>query len=189
MQTRAKAAEATRLKILDAAEAASDDLPIDEITLAAVAKRAGVTVQTVLRHFGNRDGLLMATLLHVGAKMGRDRKDDRTRSEAQAIGMLVDHYEKFGDRILRLLGAEERSPAFGAVADLGRVYHREWCERVFASTLLGLRAGVRERRVAQFVAVTDIYFWKLLRRDRRLSLPQAKKAMRELLEPLMEPSR
>ena len=47
----------------------------------------------------------------------------------------------------------------------------------------------RERRVAQFVAVTDIYVWKLLRRDRELSARQTKLAMRELLEPLLERER
>jgi AcrR family transcriptional regulator len=188
MGARAKSAEATREKILDAAEAVSAERPIDEVTLAAVAKRAGVTVQTVLRHFGNRDGLLMATLVHVGAKMGRDRDTDRARNEVEAIGILVDHYDKFGDRILRLIGAEDRNPAFLTITDLGRVYHREWCERIFAAALIGLRGAKRERRVAQFVAVTDIYVWKLLRRDRDLSNAQTKLAIRELLEPLMEPT-
>ncbi len=189
MQARAQATEATRLKILDAAEAASDDLPIDEITLATVASHAGVTVQTVLRHFGSRDGLLTATLLHVGAKMGRDREAVPARKPMQAVAGLIDHYEKFGGRILRLLGAEEHNPAIGTVVDLGRAYHREWCERVFAATLLGMRGSARERRLAQLVAITDIYFWKLLRRDRELSVAQTKRAIKELLEPLMEPAR
>lgn len=186
MQARAKAAEATREKILEAAEGISGERPIDDVTLAAVAKRAGVAVQTVLRHFGNRDGLLMATLLHVGAKMGRDRDTSGAKDEREAIGILVDHYDRFGDRILRLLGTEERNPAFLTITDLGRIYHREWCERIFAAALLDLRGATRERRVAQFVAVTDIYVWKLLRRDRGLGNKQTKLAIQELLAPLME---
>jgi AcrR family transcriptional regulator len=187
MQARAKAAQGTREKILEATEAVSSELPLDDVTLTVVAKRAGVTVQTVLRHFGNRDGLLMATLVHVGAKMGRDRDAAQARDEIEAIGILIDHYDKYGDHILRLLAAEERNPAFLTITDMGRIYHREWCERVFAAALLELRGAQRERRVAQFVAITDIYVWKLLRRDRGLSARQTKLALRELLEPLMEP--
>ncbi len=187
MNARAKSAEATREKILAAAEDISAKQPVDEITLGAIAKRAGVTVQTVLRHFGNREGLLIATLVHVGAKMGRDRDAAKARDEAEAISILIDHYDKFGERILSLLGAEERNPALVTIADVGRTYHQEWCEGVFAAALEGLSGAKRSRRVAQFVAVTDIYVWKVLRRDRGLSGAQTKLAVRELLEPLMGP--
>ncbi|HWO84541.1 MAG TPA: hypothetical protein VNM38_12250, partial [Solirubrobacterales bacterium] len=50
MKARAEAAEATRRKILEAVEVAFEELFYDEITLTEVARRAGVSVQTVLRH-------------------------------------------------------------------------------------------------------------------------------------------
>lgn len=186
MQARAKAAAETAGKILDAAGALFDERPTDEFTLHAVAERSGVTVQTILRHFGSRDGLLAATIIHTGQKMKRNRDAAPAGDPPAAIGVLVDHYDAFGNRILRLLAEEERHAALRLVTDFGRTYHREWCEETFASALEGLRGVERERRVAQFVAVTDIYVWKLLRRDRKLSARQTKLAMRELLEPLME---
>lgn len=186
MRARAEATAATREKILDAAEAVFDEHLIDEITLTAVAERAGVTVQTILRHFGTKEGLLVATLVHASLKMRSNRDAFSTGDFRSAVDGLVDHYEKFGDRILRLLAEEKRHPILQAMTDFGRGYHRSWCERVFAPALVGLRRTQRERRVAQFVAVTDIYVWKLLRRDRDLSLSQTKLAMCELLEPLME---
>jgi AcrR family transcriptional regulator len=185
MQARAKAAEATREKILEAADAVFDQHTIDEFTLSAVAKSAGVTVQTVLRHFGNREGLLVATLLHTGIKMRDSRGPSPSGDAVAAISDLVDHYEEFGERILRLLAGSDRHPTLQAMTDFGRVFHREWCEALFAPDLKQLRGAKRERRVAQFVAVTDIYLWKVLRRDRGLSLRQTKLAMRELLAPLM----
>lgn len=186
MQARAEATAATRAKILDAAEAVFDEHPIDDFTLAAVAERAGVTVQTILRHFGSREGTLVATLMHAGLKM-RDNREVTPAGDAKAaIGILVAHYDKFGDRILRLLAESERHPTLRAMTEFGRVFHREWCEQIFAGGLVGLRGAKRQRRVAQFVAVTDIYIWKLLRRDRGLSAQQTKLAMRELLDPLME---
>lgn len=186
MRARAETTAATREKILDAAEATFDESPIDEFTLAAVAKRSGVTVQTILRHLGSRDGMILATLVHAGLKMRSNREAAPVGDVDAAIAILVDHYEKFGDRILRLLSEEDRFPAIRTMTDFGRTYHGQWCEQIFASTLKGLRGTQRKRRIAQFASVTDIYVWKLLRRDHGLSREQTKVAMRELLDPLTE---
>lgn len=185
MTARAESAAATAEMILDAAEEVFDENPTEEFTLAKVAERSGVTVQTILRRFGNREGTIVATLIHVGLKMGADRQIEDGGEPKVAVEDLVDHYEKFGDRILRLLSEEERYPALKAMTDFGRGFHREWCEGAFADALVGARGARRDRRVAQFVAITDIYFWKLLRRDRGLSPRQTKLAMWELLEPLL----
>lgn len=187
MGARAESAAATGERILDAADAVFDQGPIDEFTLNAVAERAGVTVQTILRRFGTRNGLLIATLGRTALRMSRDRTTP-TDDPAAAMDMLVDHYDRFGDRILRLLAAEESNRALQAMVSSGRSYHRRWCEKVFHPALADLRGAARERRIAQLVAVTDIYTWKILRRDRGLSSKQAKLAIWELLEPLTEKS-
>jgi hypothetical protein len=44
----------------------------------------------------------------------------------------------------------------------------------------------RERRLAQFVAICDVYTWKLLRRDAGLSRRQTELAVTELLKPFLE---
>jgi AcrR family transcriptional regulator len=186
MQARARSTEETREAILEAVEIAFEELFYDEITLAVIAERAGVSVQTVLRHFDNKEGLFMASMLHVGGKMARDRDLVPAGDVQGIVDDLVDHYENFGNRLLRMLAQEEREPALRQLADLGRTFHVEWCKQAFAPALKGLRGAKRERRLAQIVAGTDIYIWKLLRRDRELSVPQTKLAMRELLEPLMK---
>jgi AcrR family transcriptional regulator len=188
MTARAKATAATRERILDAAEVAFDELLFEELTLAAVAERAGVSVQTVLRHFDSKDGLFMASLLHTGAKMAPDRTVLPVGDLEEIVGVLVDHYEKFGNRLLRTLAQEDREPTIRMLTDLGREFHLQWCKQAFAPALKGLRGAKRERRIAQFVTGTDIYVWKLLRLDRGLNRAQTKLAMRELLEPLMAPS-
>jgi AcrR family transcriptional regulator len=186
MQARAAATEATKEKILDATEAALDELQIDEVTLAVVAKRAGVSVQTIIRHFESKDGLFLATLLHAGARMGMDRDVEPGAAVGEIVGVLIDHYEKFGDRILHMLSQEERVANLKVLTDLGRVYHLDWCTKAFYPALKGLRGAKRERRAAQFAAVTDIYVWKILRRDRGFSVAQTKLAICELIEPLTE---
>jgi AcrR family transcriptional regulator len=151
--------------ILDATETAIEELSFDEITLDAVAARAGVSVQTVLRHFETRDKLLMASLLHAGSKIPPDRQALPVGDLDEIVKVLVRHFEQFGDRILRLLAEEDREPAARELTDLGRAFHREWCKQTFSPTLEGLSGATRERRVAQLVATTDVYVWKLLRYD------------------------
>jgi len=185
MKARAKAAEATRKKILEAIEFAFEELFYDEITLSEVARRAGVSVQTVIRHFESKEGLFVASYLHTAEKMSADRGPLPIGDPGKIVDDLVDHYERFGDRILWLLAQEEREPILKHLADAGRIYHLQWCRQAFAPTLEGLRGKASERRLAQFVTVTDIYVWKLLRRDRGLSKPQTKLAMLELIEQLM----
>jgi len=186
MKARAEAAEATRRKILEAVEIAFEELFYDEITLTEVARRAGVSVQTVLRHFENKENLFVASYLQTAEKMGADRGPLPVGNPEKIVGDLVDHYERFGDRILWMLAQEEREPILKHLADAGRIYHLHWCRQAFAPTLAGLRGKNGERRLAQLVTATDIYVWKLLRRDRGLSKPQTKLAMREMIEPLMK---
>jgi hypothetical protein len=108
------------------------------------------------------------------------------RDPALGAGVLADHYEELGDRVLKMLAEEDRVPGLRQIADRGRSLHRQWCARVFAPTLAG-RAGVeRRRRLAQLVAICDVYTWKLLRRDAGLSRRQTELALVELLESMME---
>lgn len=188
MAARAEAAAATREKILQATESAFDELQFDDLTLAEVAKRAGVSVQTILRHFGTREELLMATLQHSAMQMAGSRGIVPSGDVEEVVDGLVDHYEEFADRLLRLLAQEDRQPALRFLTDIGRQFHLEWCKEAFAPALTGLRGAERTRRAYQLAAITDIYVWKILRRDRGLSRPQTKLAIRELLEPLMERS-
>ena len=60
MRARAAAAERTAERIAIAAFDLWRDVGLDEMTLQQVAERAGVTVQTVLRRFGSKDGVIQA---------------------------------------------------------------------------------------------------------------------------------
>jgi hypothetical protein len=52
--------------------------------------------------------------------------------------------------------------------------------------LLGeLPAAVRRRRIGQLVAVTDIYQWKVLRRDVGLSRAEVELSLRELIRDIV----
>ena len=72
-------------------------------------------------------------------------------------------------------------PVVRPLMERGRAGHQAWVEHVFAAALAGLRGKARARRIAQLVVVTDVYAWKLLRRDKGLDRDQTITAMRELV--------
>src|SRR3954454_2134601 len=185
MVARAEAAAANGERILDAAAEVFWELPSDRFSLDEVARRARVTVQTVIRRFGGRDGVLAAAAERETARVRRARDEAPVGDTAGAVKVLLAHYEDMGDQVVRLLAEEQRIPALGELVELGRAVHRDWCRRVFAPALEPLTGAERKRRLAQLVAICDVYTWKLLRRDAALSRRQTEVALIELLERLV----
>lgn len=177
---RAQSAEATGRRIVEAFLARLMKQWYDEITLDRVAEDAGVTVQTVVRRFGGKEGLLASTVKVIGTQV-----DARRAAPGSDVALHVDHlvedYEQIGDTVLRLLASESRHPALTEFLDYGRRSHREWVTTAFADALGGLKAPQRERAVDALVVVTDVYAWKILRRDRQLSPADAKAAMSRMV--------
>lgn len=185
MRARAEAAAETGDRILAAAEAAFWERPVDEIPLTELARRAGVSVQTVIRRYGSKEDVFAAAVRRGSERIRRHRDRAAPGDLPGAVRNLIEHYEEVGDGVLRMLAQEDRLPALRQIADSGRRQHRAWCQRVFAAALDGRRGVDRARRLALLVATTDVYTWKLLRRDQRLSGRQTELALRELIEPLL----
>jgi AcrR family transcriptional regulator len=188
MGARAAAAAETGDRILDAAVAAFWASPTAQISLEDVAEAAGVSVRTVIRRFGGRQGLMAAAAAREAERTTGERATEPAGDLAAAVAVLVAHYEADGERVLRLLAEEGREPGLGPLVDQGRALHREWCARTFAPALASLSGAQRRRRLAQLVAVCDVYTWKLLRRDAGLSRRQTELALVELLRPIVEES-
>lgn len=188
MDRRAASTARTREAILDATARLFWDEPARDLTLDRIAESAGVTVQTVIRHFGGRDGVFEAAVEQEIARTRDERDPAAASNAAEAVRQLVAHYERLGDRAMRLLAEEHRSRVVAGLVDRGRAMHRSWCERAFATSLTALAGPARRRRLAQLVAVCDVYTWKLLRRDAGLSREATELAILELLTPLLEVS-
>ncbi len=162
--------------------------PLESLTLDGIARNAGVTVQTVIRHFGGRDGVFEAAVESEMSRVSDERDPGAVSTPDQAVRQVVAHYERMGDKAIRLLAEEHRSPTVASLTAQGRAWHRSWCEQVFETTLSRLSGSSRRRRLAQLVAVCDVYTWKLLRRDARLDRKSTEFAMLEMLTPLLEVS-
>ena len=181
MGARAEAAEETRSRILDAVISLHMERYYDQISLNDVAGRAGVTVQTVLRRFGSKDGLIEAASEEASERVVSQRGEAPVGDIAGAVENLVDHYEEWGESTLRLLAQEDRVPAFRKATDAGRALHYEWVERTFAPMLAEREGEKRRRLLAQLVAVCDVYLWKILSRDLGLSREQTELGLTEMI--------
>jgi AcrR family transcriptional regulator len=175
---RAQAAAATRERILDVATEHFLQRYYDEVTLAKIAKEAGVSQQTVLNHFRSKEGLLEAAADRIDPERFR-----REQADDPVEGVVAD-YEPSGDATIRLLALEERVPALAPFLARGRAGHRAWVEHAFAGQLPPAGHPHRERAVALHVVATDIYTWKLLRRDMGLSQAATVDAMRAMVAAL-----
>lgn len=186
MGVRAAATEATGRRILDAAAALFGEQLYDQVPLAAVAARAGVTVQTVIRRFGSKEELYHAVARHRSARIRSARDAAIPGDVATAIELLVAGYERWGDEILHLLAQEGRSPVIAEVLADGRRFHRDWLARVFAPQLARIGDGpAREQELAKLAAVTDLYAWKVLRRDLGLTEERTRAAITEIVTALL----
>ena len=174
----------TRERILDVATREFTERFYDEVTLRGVAQAAGVALGTVVNHFGSKEGLFAAGVEHVSAQMQQRRDAAAAGDIAAAVAVLADDYERTGDITLRLLAVEDRIAAVRQAMDEGRRSHEAWVQRMFPGSLKGLSGAVRRRRVAQLVASTDVYAWKLFRRDRGFTQAETAKTMQELVERL-----
>src|SRR5829696_1870387 len=181
MRARAEAAAVTGRRILEAVMELHRERFFDQVSLEDIAERAGVTVQTVIRRFGSKERLIETAAEEGTRQVMRQRERAPVGDIEGAVENLVDHYEEWADSALRLLAQEERVPAFRSVTDAARAFHYEWVERTFAPLLAKRTGTARRRLLAELVAICDVYFWKLLRRDLGLNREQTELAIRETI--------
>ncbi len=169
----------TRERILEVTRALLDDPSID-LTLERVAQGADVTVQTILRHFTSKQGLLVALIGSL--RSGERGVASPSPSVVSSVTLLFDDYEEIGDRVIRMLADEHRIPEFAEGARHGRRSHRRWVTASFADYVKDLDPERRRSVLHQLLVATDVYAWKLLRRDLRLTRREAETTMVRLIE-------
>lgn len=177
MTARAATVEATRRRILEAARAQLKERFRSEIRLEDVARDASVTVQTVLNTFGSRASLLEEALGELLEELRAQRLQPEPGDDRGAIAALIEHYERFGDWVIRNL-AERADPE---LIELGRKGHREWVFRQFSKALVAVEGRRRQILIDQLVCVCDVYTWKLLRRDMVRSRAQTEATMLDMV--------
>lgn len=184
MRVRAERSAATRTRVLEAVVALGlEDLDLAP-TLDRVAARAGVSVQTVLRHFGTREALLDEALETGRDSVMRERLPADGGVDA-AITVLLEHYARWGAFSLAVLAREGDDPRAAAITDGGRRLHREWVAAVFADHAPAVEAEELDALLDLLVVATDVFTWKLLHIDRGLPVDLVHRRMRTLTDAIL----
>ncbi|WP_460849110.1 TetR/AcrR family transcriptional regulator [Nocardioides ultimimeridianus] len=182
MRARATSVEDTRTRIQEAVFSLVTIRPLAGISLDDIAGEAGVSVQTVLRHFGSRAGLVEATMEYAASRVAREREAPVGDVPA-AMRVLLDHYELRGDTALLMLSQEQDDPLMRRMTDNGRALHRRWVAQVFAPYVGP--SDDPQRLIDLLVVATDVYAWKLLRHDRGLSRSRTQERMTALVDAVL----
>ncbi len=181
MTGRAAQAEATRARIRASAAALFCEGPIEDFTLDEVANRAGVAVRTILRAYPSKDELIYAALEDMAAG-GVFLKPAAPGDIRAAVSAFFDIYESVGDFVMQRLAEERRRPALKASLDQGRDNHRDGVKTAFAPQLERRHGAKRAELLTMLIAVSDVYVWKLLRRDMGLGRAAAESIVRKMIE-------
>jgi AcrR family transcriptional regulator len=182
--TRAQKAAQTTENIIQATEQLLADTSLEEINLKTIAQKAGVTVQTVLRHMESRDGCFSAVADRVASRVETQRSSSEPGNVTEAIKDLMDHYEAEGKLVLNLLAQEGGSSFASSLTNEGRAYHRKWVVRCFSPLLSEESSEI----IDGLVVATDIYTWKLLRLDMGRSRVTTERIINNMVNNTLETS-
>lgn len=177
MDARAQSTAATRERIVRCARDLFVAQRFEDVTLAAIAEASGVSHQTVLNHFESKEGVVRAVADLVKERTAAARRAEPGDVEG-AVRALVADYERMGDANVRWATSE--LDALAEPLDDARAFHQGWLAELFGDQL-PRGAKARQRAVNALHAATDVYTWKLLRRDLRLSRAETEKTMVDLV--------
>ncbi|HST56194.1 MAG TPA: TetR/AcrR family transcriptional regulator [Solirubrobacteraceae bacterium] len=182
---RAQAAQRTRAALLEAADEEFYEGRWQSTSLTVLAKRAGVTKQTLLRHFGSKEELLLQALVQNAGKVLDERWSAPSGDIGGVVENLLAHYESWGERSMRM-GAGQGGPrVLAEIARVARQVHYNWVEFAFAPQLKGLRGRARARRRAALIALCDVQTWWVLSHDLALPRAEVHRILVELIEGLV----
>jgi AcrR family transcriptional regulator len=173
---RAEAEERTRAALVDAADDALFSGPWEQTSLESIAQVAGVTKQTLLRHFGSKDGLLEQALRRTSAEVEKQRMSTPTDDIPGAVDNLLDHYEERGGRAMQSTNFDRNGP-LAELARMARQFHYDWVEHAFGRWLAKASPTERPRLRSALIAICDVQTWWILAHDLGLSRAEVRSTL------------
>ena len=100
-----------------------------------------------------------------------------------AVGVVVEHYERRGGTALLMLAQEDHDPVAENATAGGKAMHRDWVSQTFAP------ATDDDAVLDLLVVATDVYTWKLMRKDRGHSRAVTEQRMHDLVRAVLDAGR
>ena len=182
---RAEGQQRTREALLDAAEREFFEGRFERVSLEELAASAGVTKQTLLRHFGSKDALLEQSASRGRGRVQAQRFGAPAGDVGRAVDNLLAHYNEDGKRALMIDTLEGRGGVAGEIVAEAKALHYDWVDHAFGCWLERLPAGARRRRRAALIALCDVHVWWLLSHDLGLSRADLRRTLVEAIERIL----
>lgn len=181
---RADAEARTREALLDAAETTFFEADWNRSSLVSIADRAGVTKQTLLRHFESKDGLLRAAYGRAFSRVEEQRLAAPQDDVAGAVSNLLDHYYELGDRA-RKLGTVDEIALGLDVGTRARKLHRDWIDHAFGAAIGRVAKSRREQVRRSLIVICDVQSWAILVHDMNLPRSEVQKTLEVAIDQLL----
>jgi len=178
-------AENTKIEIIKAFGNLWSRHSIKDITLDMVAKEAGVTTKTILRKFESKDGMINESLFYLATEIKGERTLATVGNIDEILKALLSNYEKMGEAAIRTINLESELEIARQIGAKGRALHRDWCIQMFSPYLPNEQSADYEIQLTSFIAATEIYLWKLMRKDLKLSKGQTFSIFKNLVKGLI----
>ena len=104
---------------------------------------------------------------------------------AGALDNVLDHYEVWGERSIRIGAWQNGLTALAAFSKAARQFHYEWIEHAFGRWLDILTEEARTRRRAALIAICDVQTWWILSHDLGLPRKEIHMILTDLVERLL----
>lgn len=179
---RAQGAERTRRAIAEAALALFVDHDYEDITLTAIARKAGVSHQTVLNHFQNKAGVVPAAAALFSERVRAMQFEAVPGDVGSVVRTTCARYEQLGDLNVRWAELASRLPEVVVPAlERSRANFQGWLLAMLGELMPATHEPVERTRVLLGLhAALDVFTWKLFRRDIGLSQHQTERQMTDL---------
>ena len=100
---------------------------------------------------------------------------------AASVKVLFIHYETYGDRLVQARARESVTPELSPGLRRAQADHRRWVVRTYRPQL-----AERPEALNRLLAVTDVYTWKVLRRDLELDRKEAEATLTAMVRAVAE---
>jgi AcrR family transcriptional regulator len=179
--------ERTREALLDAADDEFYNDRWQKTSLDTLAAKAGVTKQTLLRNFGSKDGLLVKAIVRGSVQVRDQRWSTPTADVEGAVENLLDHYDEWGQRSLRIGAWLGGHAILSTLSQIARQVHYEWVDYAFGMWLEPMEEPARARVRATLIALCDVHTWSLLSNDLQLPREEVRAIIVNAIDGVLEP--
>jgi AcrR family transcriptional regulator len=138
-----------------------------------------------LRHFGSKEGLIEAAIRRTSEIVRKERAQAPVGDVPGAVRNLMDHYERWGNLVMRVLAEEHRISLVRKATDRGRQVHYDWVDYAFGPQLEGLDEQARLRRRAALIVICDVHTWWLFSHELGLERSEISAILTDLIERLL----